>query len=184
MVTADSRVRLVPLNSLSSTAWRRIQQHFRDPEISHLNGTPPNRVPLWVLRSALWLDNLRSDRELYGVIADDGEFIGLVQLYDMKDETATLGIIIGEKAYWGRGYGTEAVRQVLELAFTELGLKQVRLSTYEDNLRAQASFRKVGFRELQREVKPGDRDRVSIWMSIPVERWQAEFREQLPRRTP
>lgn len=184
MHTADSRVRLVPLRSLDSRAWRRIHEHFRDPEIAHLNGTPPNRVPLWMLRSALWLDNLRSDRELFGVIADDDEFIGLVQLYDIRQDTGTMGIIIGEKEYWGRGYGTEAVRQLLEIAFTELGLKQVKLSTYVDNPRAQASFKKAGFRELHREVKPGDRDRLSIWMSIPKERWQAEFRNPPPRRTP
>lgn len=184
MVPETDLVRLVPLNRLDSRAWRRVQQHFRDPEISHLNGTPPSRVPLLVLRSAMWLDNLRSDRELYGVIASDDEFIGLVQLYDIREGTGTLGIIIGEKKYWGRGYGTQAVKKLLELAFTELGLKQVRLSTYEDNLRAQASFRKVGFRELQREVKPGDVNRISIWMSLPVERWQAEFRGPDPQRTP
>lgn len=174
-------IRLVPLAELDSAAWQRILTYFRDPEISHLNGTAPSRLPLWLLRPLLKADSRRSDRRLYGVLADGDQFIGLTELYDIREGTATLGIIIGEREYWGRGYGTETVGRMLEIAFEELGLDSVRLSTFEDNLRARASFRKAGFRELQRIAQRGDRGRLSVWMSIPRERWFAEVRKPLPQ---
>lgn len=183
MAPGGIRIRLVPLAELDASAWQRIQAYFRDPEISHLNGTPPSRLPLWLLRPLLRADSRRSDRRLFGILADGDEFIGLTELYDIRDGVATLGIIIGERDYWGRGYGTVVVGRMLEIAFEELGLTQVRLSTFEDNLRAQASFRKAGFRELQRIAQRGDGDRLSVWMSIPRERWFAEVRKPLPQST-
>ena len=181
---ARREIQLVPLAELDSAAWRRVQSYFRDPEISHLNGTAPSKLPVWLLRPLLKADSRRNDRRLYGVIADGKEFIGLTELYDIRDGSATLGIIIGERAYWGRGYGTETVRRVLDIAFNEVGLDSVRLSTFEDNLRAQASFRKAGFRELQRVAQRGDKGRMSVWMSIPRERWFSEFRSPLPQKNP
>ena len=178
-----SRIRLVPLSELDGAAWRRIQSHFRDPEIANLNGTPPSRLPLWLLRPILKADSRRPDRHTFGIIADGG-CIGLTELYDVRDGVATLGIIIGERDYWNRGYGTETVRKLLSIAFDELGLNQVRLSTFEDNLRAQASFRKAGFRELQRVAQRRDRGRMSVWMGITRDRWFQEIRESDPRRTP
>lgn len=183
MCASGRQIRLVPLADIEPEAWLRVQAWFRDPEISHLNGTAPSRLPLWLLRPLLRADARRADRQIFGIHADSDQFIGLTELYDIRDGVATLGIIIGERAYWGRGYGTITVSRMLEIAFEELGLNQVRLSTFEDNLRAQASFRKAGFRELQRIAQRGDRGRLSVWMSIPRERWFAELRQPVPQST-
>ena len=59
---------------------------------------------------------------------------------------ATLGIVIGEKEYWGKGYGTEAVKTMLRYAFHELGLNRVELETYSFNPRAQRCYERAGFR--------------------------------------
>lgn len=177
MEGSGSRVRLVGLEELDRTAWQRVRTHFRDPEIARLNGTPPSRMPLWLLRTVLRNDSRRSDRHTFGIIAHDREFIGLTELYDAGADSATLGIIIGERPYWGRGYGTETVGLLLDYAFGKLGLEKVVLNTYEDNLRAQASFLKAGFTEDDRLVRPGDRGRRSVIMSISRSRWQ-ELRPQ------
>ena len=57
------RVALKPITELDAAAWRRVHAHFRDPEIAHLNGTPPSRMPLWLLRRVLKADSRRRDRE-------------------------------------------------------------------------------------------------------------------------
>ena len=176
------RIRLAQLSELDDTAWRRIQEHFRDEEISGLNGSRPSRLPLWLMRPMLKSSSRAPDRHTFGIIANGNEFIGLTELYDIRDGVGTLGIIIGERDFWGRGYGTETVRRLLHFAFDELGLNQVRLATFEDNLRAQASFRKAGFRELRRIAQRGDRGRMSVWMGIPRERWYAELKEPVPQR--
>lgn len=177
---SGSRVRLVTLGALDREAWQRIRNHFRDPEIARLNGTPPTRLPLWVLRTVLRNDSRRPDRHTFGIIADGTEFIGLTELYDTGPTAATLGIIIGERDYWGRGYGTEAVGLLLDYAFGELGLEKVTLNTYEDNLRAQAAFLKAGFVEERRLVRPGDRSRRSVVMGISRSRWAGGAPQSAP----
>ena len=58
---------------------------------------------------------------------------------------AELAISIGEKEYWSRGYGTDAIRGVLRYAFGQLGLRRVQLITDEDNLRGLRCYEKCGF---------------------------------------
>ncbi len=156
------RVTLLPLADLDNVAWRRIQSHFRDPEIAHLNGTPPNRMPLWLLKRILKADARRSDRATFGIFDEADGYIGTIELYDIRGGSATLGIIIGERSHWGQGYGPEAIHAVLGHAFAELGLELVRLNTFGDNLRAQAAFRKVGFREVRRVRTAGGRTDVQM----------------------
>lgn len=168
------RVRLTPLAELNQQAWRRIHAHFRDPEISYLNGTPPNRMPLWLLKRVLKADSRRADRETYGIFDETDTYIGTVELYDIRYNSATLGIIIGERSHWSRGYGPEAIGALLEHAFNDLGLNEIRLNTFSDNLRAQAAFTKIGFRELRR-VDNG-RGRTDVQMSLFRGSWQERKR--------
>lgn len=170
MEPSFGRVRLRPLEDLAREDWRRVQAHFRDPEIAHLNGTPPNRMPLWLLRRVLRADAKRPDRATYGIYDEHDAYIGTVELYELRGTTATLGIIIGERTHWNRGYGPEAIHALLGHAFRELGLERVRLNTFGDNPRAQAAFRKVGFRELRRAKKGG---RVDVQMEIWRDAWLA-----------
>jgi RimJ/RimL family protein N-acetyltransferase len=64
--------------------------------------------------------------------------------------TAELGIGIGEHDCWGKGYGTEATRLILDFAFTVLGLHNVMLRVFSYNERAIRSYQKVGFKEMGR----------------------------------
>lgn len=166
------RVRLVPLLELDQEAWRRVHAHFKDPEIAHLNGTPPSRLPLWLLKRILKADSRRSDRETYGIL-DTSEkierYIGTIELYDVRFDRATLGIIIGERSHWSRGFGPEAVQAILTRAFEELGLERVILSTFGDNERAQQAFRKVGFSERRRV--PTSRGRIDVQMELSRVAW-------------
>ncbi|MDZ7705574.1 MAG: GNAT family N-acetyltransferase [Trueperaceae bacterium] len=163
------RVVLKPLADIDQEAWRRVHSHFRDPDIAYLNGTPPSRMPLWLLKRVLKADSRRSDRATYGVFDDLGDYIGTIELYDLGRTTATLGIIIGERTHWGKGYGTEAIRALLTYAFEGLGLELIKLNTFADNLRAQAAFKKVGFTEMRRLSASGGR--IDVQMQISEARW-------------
>jgi RimJ/RimL family protein N-acetyltransferase len=59
--------------------------------------------------------------------------------------SALFRIVIGEKDAWGQGYGTEATRLVMDEAFENLGLDEVRLEVFAHNERAIAAYRRVGF---------------------------------------
>ena len=56
------------------------------------------------------------------------------------------GIIVGEKAYWGKGYGTEATRLVVGFAFDRLNLNKVWLGVHADHPGAIRAYEKVGFK--------------------------------------
>jgi RimJ/RimL family protein N-acetyltransferase len=58
-----------------------------------------------------------------------------------------MGIGLGEREDWNKGYGTEAVRLILRFAFLELNLHRVTLSVFEYNPRAKRAYEKAGFVE-------------------------------------
>ena len=169
MRPAYGRVTLRPLEEFSDADWRRLQSHFRDPEIAYLNGTPPNRMPLWLLKRLLKTDAKRNDRATFGIFDERDEYIGTTELYDVRGDQGTLGIIIGERTHWAGGYGPEAMHALLGYAFEVLGLHTVRLNTFGDNVRAQRAFKKVGFHEVERRVDASGR--VDIRMSLPRSDW-------------
>ena len=170
------RVRLRPLSELDQRAWRKIHHHFRDPEIAFLNGTPPNRMPLWLLKRVLLADARRADRQTFGIFDENDGYIGTIELYDIRHNGATLGIIIGERSHWNRGYGPEAMTALLDFGFRDLGLEHVRLTVYADNPRALTAYQKVGFRETRRT--PAEAGRVDVHMELYKGAWFEHMREQ------
>ncbi len=59
---------------------------------------------------------------------------------------ADMGIIIGDKKYWGRGYGEEVCRLLLDYAFNRLNLNKVLLGSHAPHMSAIKTFQKVGFK--------------------------------------
>ena len=98
-----------------------------------------------------WYEDLLKDnsRKVYAIKIVDGEYIGNLQLsnINLHDRKAELGILIGEKNLWGKGYGTEAVQLALRLAFEGLNLNRVYLKTLTSNKRARRCYEKAGFKE-------------------------------------
>ncbi len=111
------------------------------------------------------IHTLEGDR-LVGFTGLDGDFF--------PHGEAFVGIGIGERDFWGKGYGTDAMKVILRFAFQELNLRRVALDTFEYNPRAIHSYEKVGFvhegraREfLYREGRRWD----LIFMGILREEW-------------
>lgn len=79
---------------------------------------------------------------------EDDRLLGVVALAGIKwtNQTAMLGIAIGDPAYWGKGYGSDAMTLMLRYAFEELNLHRVWLHTISYNTRAARAFEKVGFK--------------------------------------
>ena len=86
-------------------------------------------------------------RRTFAVEAFDGEHIGNVMYYnlDTARREVELGITIGNEAYWGHGYGSEAVTLLLRHLFGETVVERVYLHTLDWNVRAQKSFTRAGF---------------------------------------
>jgi RimJ/RimL family protein N-acetyltransferase len=81
------------------------------------------------------------------VTAPDGALLGVVYLLgiDWVHRSAELGLLVGEKSWWGRGVGTEATRRAIEHAFGDLNLHRVSLEVFEDNVPALRAYEHAGF---------------------------------------
>lgn len=155
--------------------WVRLQRHFRDPEIAYFNGSRPIWYPRWLLAFMLRGDERSGERYTFGIYDEHDDFIGLVELYYVREEHATLGIIIGEHTHWSRGYGPDAVHTLLTYGFYGLQLDRVYLQTYGDNIRAQRAFGRVGFKETRRVN--ARRGRVEVHMVITEPQLQIPVRK-------
>ena len=83
----------------------------------------------------------------------DGHVIGNCGYneYSGRNRRCSVGIWIGEAEWRGRGYGTEAMRLLLDYLFQQMGLHRVALTVVADNAQAIASYQKCGFHEEGRE---------------------------------
>jgi RimJ/RimL family protein N-acetyltransferase len=85
-----------------------------------------------------------------------------------------VGIGLGEREFWGKGYGTDAMKIILRYAFTELNLHRVSLDVFEYNPRGVRSYEKAGFvhegRERSLLLREGKRWDV-LYMGILREEW-------------
>ncbi|MEC0246548.1 GNAT family protein [Paenibacillus chitinolyticus] len=77
-----------------------------------------------------------------------GRPIGITSLtqLDFKNRSAECILDIGEKEFWGKGYGTESLRLLLDYAFLELNLHRVSLRVFAFNDKAVALYEKIGFK--------------------------------------
>jgi RimJ/RimL family protein N-acetyltransferase len=77
----------------------------------------------------------------------EGRHIGNCSYYNINESRgdAELGIMIGDRDYWDKGYGTDAVATLITHIFQETGLQRIYLKTLEWNERAQNCFQKCGF---------------------------------------
>jgi RimJ/RimL family protein N-acetyltransferase len=110
------------------------------------------RAPMSVAMEEKWFEGMveRQGKDHYHfvicMLADDRP-IGSLSLFaiDYVNGNAGIGISIGEKALWGKGYGTDAMFALLDFGFGMLRLERMWLDVYEFNKRARRSYEKCGF---------------------------------------
>lgn len=97
-----------------------------------------------------WLDSvaLANHREKVFAIEDErNRLIGSVGLHQINwvERKAELGLLIGEKSCWGKGYGFAAIQAILQLSFQKMNLHRVYLRVFEFHQRAIHLYDKCGF---------------------------------------
>lgn len=127
-----------------------------------------------------WLDRLHrtKNEQVVLVIVDTNNHkpIGLMGIHDIswKDRRATTGAVIGEKSYWGQGYGTEAKMLLLNYAFNTLNLRKIGSRVYGFNKRSRAYSEKCGYKVeavLKQEVFKNGKYHDLVLMAVFKEDW-------------
>lgn len=144
MIEGD-RIRLWPLERhdlLKNYQWAN------DRELIRLAGMNP--LPKSVFEIERWFEGVAANPEvrMFSIKTPEGEYLGNIELrdLDLRCGRAEVGILLGERGWWGRGCGTDAIRALCVFAFRELRMHRLYARVLTTNPRALRAFEKCGFR--------------------------------------
>jgi len=95
-----------------------------------------------------WLKNaltVKNDHRFAICLKETGEYIGNVQLLNVKNQSANFHLFIGNTKFWGMGLGKEATKLVLFYGFNVLDLCNVMLKVHKEHIAAQRLYERIGF---------------------------------------
>ena len=82
---------------------------------------------------------------------------------------ATLGILIGDRKFWGQGLGEECVRLTVEYGFSKLNLHRIDLGVFAEHESAVRCYEKAGFKiegRFREELFQGGQYKDRLWMGL------------------
>lgn len=142
-------------------------------------------LPMSLAKEEQWFENmLKRPQEEHPLTieiesGDGWTAVGNTSFFDFNHNarSAEVGIIIGDKAYWDQGYGTEAMKLMLKHGFGTLNLNRIFLRVNADNLRAVRCYEKAGYIQEGRLRKAAYTNGLyvdMIFMSVLREEWNEE----------
>ena len=144
-----------------------------EPELAKLDAALLITSPFsqYLLDYSVQLHCQVSTRHLFSVETLDGEHIGNCTYYGVDEVRgeAEAGIMIGDRNYWDKGYGTDAVVALASHVFLHTNLKRIHLKTLDWNKRAQKCFQKCSFIPCGSINRDGHR---FVVMELRRERWR------------
>ncbi len=154
--------------------WQRDTEFHRLADGDAAQLTSEKKIKEWFDKQAE--DGFKPERYSFSVrTLAENQYIGSLGLWvDWIHSEAWVGIAIGEREFWSKGYGTDMMKLCLQYVFTELCIERLSLGLHEYNPRALRSYEKCGFRlegrtrkDIMREGKHYD----SLWMGILRDEW-------------
>jgi len=142
-------------DALDDYAWRI------DPELAELDATPllTSAFDEYLADYACELRYPSPTRHSFAIETLDGKHIGNCVYYNIDkakgEGEAELGVMIGDRDYWDKGYGTDAVTTLLNHIFHQTKLNRIYLKTLTSNPRAHKCFEKCGFVSCGKLAKDG-----------------------------
>jgi RimJ/RimL family protein N-acetyltransferase len=120
---------------------------LNDPEVSrHLVGSRERAQTVDSVREYVRINHASPHDVLFGIFIDDA-LRGTVRLHDVDQaaRTARLGVLIFDRAYWGKGWASRALSAVMDFAAGRLGLTRFWAGMRHDNLGSRRTFEGLGF---------------------------------------
>jgi RimJ/RimL family protein N-acetyltransferase len=149
-----------------------------DPELAQLDAAPPLIVnfPEYMSDYSVELQYTHPSRRRFAAETLNGKHIGNCGYYgiDEKKGEAELGIMIGNRKYWNKGYGADIVSTLVDYIFRHTNLKRIHLKTLDSNIRAQKCFKKCGFNPYGHSVRNGF---SFMLMELNRKQWEEQQRE-------
>lgn len=151
---------LVKLRAYKEEDIEKATVYINDEEVKKLmDSTIPFPMTKW--QEEEWIRSRKANTDFtYDFAIEDlktGKYIGgcSINECDVKNRTCVVGIMIGDKEYWGKGYGSDALKVLIKFIFEEVNMNKIKLNVFSFNNRAIACYKKVGFKEegiLKKEI--------------------------------
>lgn len=173
---------LSPISEDDAENWTR---WLNDSEVALALGDEVFQVVGKQKTEEMVKENLSNMNTMFTIVdIETDKAIGRVILFDLNQifQSSMFGIFIGEKDYWSNGYGTEAIKLLLDYAFNLLNLHTMSLGVFEYNKRAIECYKKVGFKEIgrRREARPvGDKLYDVVLMDILATEYKSIYVKNL-----
>ncbi|PGQ46085.1 MULTISPECIES: GNAT family N-acetyltransferase [Bacillus cereus group] len=135
------------LRSISELDAPIILKSTMDEEIRFMTGTKPNFT---LNQIKIHIDHINNDSSRYDFaicLKDNNEMIGELSILDINEDNQNAGfrISMASISLTGKGYGTEAIKIVLNFVFEQLKLNRLQLEVFSHNLRGIRAYEKIGF---------------------------------------
>ena len=139
---------IIYLKSLNeSNATQEYCNWLCDPEVNKYIIT--KKATVSQLKEYIAEQNQKFDCLFLGIFAKDNKrHIGNIklELINLKTKKATIGILVGNKNYWGQGVATEVIKLMVDYGFNKLALEEINLEASAENKAAIRVYEKVGFK--------------------------------------
>ncbi len=144
-----------------------------DSELAQLDATPQLTIsfPQFLIDYTSELRSSHPTKHQFAIETRDGKHIGNCGYYaidEIKGE-AEVGIMIGNRDYWDKGYGADTVTTLVNYIFRQTNLNRIYLKSLNWNTRAHKCFRKCGFTPCGHLDKDGLN---FVLMDIQRKQWQ------------
>ena len=103
-----------------------------------------------------FLAMLRSKNDYHFMIIVNKKVIGHISLVKRKNDWHETQIVIGEKKYWGKGYGSTAIKLLIKKA-KRFGIYKIYLEVRPTNIRAIRAYERCGFQKIKIISHPKNR---------------------------
>jgi RimJ/RimL family protein N-acetyltransferase len=169
----------VVLRAIEEQDLEAMARWSNDLEIEVLGGgDPPAPRSLARVKAEHERREKEATEDVNFAIEADGKLIGMLALFhtDTTARTSELGIVIGEREYWGRGYGQDAIKTVVDYGFRHRNLQRVWLTVVATNDRAVNAYKRCGFVEegrMRQHVWSDGSHRDMIYMGLLREEWNS-----------
>lgn len=137
----------VYLSPISTDDTDIFMKWVNDPEIAYTTTFFTKVISLTQEREIL--ESLAKSGNTFSIISlKNNRLIGNCSFFNIDEinRTAEIGIMIGEKDYQSKGYGTDALRLLIKFGFENRNYNNICLHVYPFNKGAVACYKKVGFR--------------------------------------
>lgn len=135
----------IKLRKLKKSDWQYFLKWWRDKELIKMTSGIYEKNDDVLKGYFLKMPN--SPKNHHYLILLNKKPIGNISITHKNKSVFEMHIIIGEKQYWGKGFGTSATKEVLKIAFNKLGYERAYLEVRPENKRAINLYKDCGFAE-------------------------------------